>query len=175
MRAFEKKLISIILVTYLMMSVIPAVFADGAHLEAVPGIQLWPTNVDVDGIIDDTVSYSGSCSYKVTNHTKKESLRYFIISWAANVVAGKSYSVGGKFKADNIDEVYMILPGDDKFSITRPFGKTYDWKNVEVDVLATTTGQYRVMVQLESDGTMWFDDLFITDKETKKPIKTSTP
>ena len=166
MKVYGRKLISIVLAICLIMSVAPAVIAEGVHLEQVPGIQLWPTNVDVDGIIDDTVSYSGSCSYKVINHTPQGPMKYFVISWAANVTAGNNYSVGGKFKADNISEVSMILPGDEKISITKPFGKTYDWQNVEVDVLANTTGQYRVMVMLESNGTMWFDDLFIIDKET---------
>lgn len=170
MKIFGRKLTSIILLICILSSFSFCVQAAGVNLEAVDGINLWPTNVEVDGYVDDTVAYSGKCSYKVINHTPQGPMQYFIISWAAKVEAGKSYVVGGKFKAEDAGNVHMDLPGDEKISISGAFGKTYDWKNVEVAVSPDTSGEYRVMIILESSGTMWFDDIGIWEKDTNRNL-----
>ena len=90
MKIFGRKLTSIILLICILSSFSFCVQAAGVNLEAVDGINLWPTNVEVDGYVDDTVAYSGKCSYKVINHTPQGPMKYFIISWAAKVEAGKS-------------------------------------------------------------------------------------
>lgn len=166
MKILGRKLTSILLVLCMLASFSFTVYGAGVNLEPVDGIDLWPTNVEVDGCIDDTTAYSGKCSYKIVNHTPQGPMQYFIISWSANVKAGKNYVVGGKMKAENASNVHMDLPGNERISISGTFGSTYDWKNVAVEVMPSESGVYRVMIMIESSGTVWFDDIGIWDKET---------
>ena len=166
MKIFGRKLTAIASLISLLSSFSFTVHSAGVNLERVEGINLWPTNVEVDGIVDTEVKHSGNCSYKVVNHTPNGPMQYFILAWSAKVEAGKTYVVGGEFKAENAKSVNMNLTGGEKISITGPFGKTYDWKHAEVEVVPEASGKLEVQIQLLDSGTMWFDNLFIREKDS---------
>lgn len=164
MKIFGRKLTSIALLIAILFSFSLPAYASGVNLEPVEGISLWPTNVEVDGIIDTEVAYSGDCSYKIVNHTATGPMKYFILCWQAELEAGKTYVVGGEFKADGCSNVRMTLTGGEEISVSGAFGSTYDWKHAEVEVSPESSGVFQVYVQLLDKGTMWFDDLFIKEK-----------
>lgn len=168
MKRFGRKLTSIALLLSFVFSFSFTVQAAGTSLEPVEGISLWPTNVEVDGIVDDTVAKSGQCSYKIVNYTPYGPMQYFIISYAADAKAGETYSVAADIKAEDANKLSMSV-GSEKISLNA-FGSTFDWKHFEIEVVPETDGELRVMIQLEDDATVWFDNLYIGVKGSNKNL-----
>ena len=138
--------------------------AAGVNIEPVEGFNFWPTNVEVDAMIDDTVAFSGNSSYKVTNHTPKGSMKYFIVNFSAPVVAGENYVFGGEIKAEDMAADFTIYTDfNDRISL-KPFGNTFDWKHFELEYVAEKTQEVSVSIMIEGTGTAWFDDMFFKNK-----------
>lgn len=162
MKILGRKLTSIALILSFMFSFTVTV---KAGCEPVEGLYFWPTNVEVEGKIDDSTAKSGKYSYKLVNKTPQGAMKYFNLGIQYNYgEAGKTYLIGLDLKAEGASTLSMNT-GSDKISLNS-FGHTFDWKHFEIEYTAEKDGKILVQIMIEDDGTVWYDNVFLKDKET---------
>ena len=165
-----KKLLSAILsaVTVLSLFVMPV-----AEAEAIDGWDIqYIGDVKATFEIDDTESYSGKSSLKVTNDSEGVGNVYAMLSASVEMETGTPYVVSIKAKSEATALVYAMFDweGDSIKRLTQ-FGGTFDWTNFEWIYTPKTSGKHEmeIIIEGESQG-FWFDDMQITNYYTGEEL-----
>ncbi|WP_158289300.1 beta-galactosidase [Paenibacillus flagellatus] len=120
--------------------------------------------VDADVEVVDTERHSGERSLKIANRTPRQNDVYVNVMQRVAVKPNTTYTFRAWVKGDNAKDVWF--PGGAGWKQRTPFPSgTYDWTQVTADY---TTGPdetfYTFTVLSENAGTVWVDDLSMTER-----------
>jgi len=142
-----------------------------AHAEGLEGWKLYKNN-NCNGTleIDNSVYYSGTGSMKIVNYTPKTSNVYIRPMINVNLVKDRKYEFSMMIKAEKTDTFVFLPDGWNKrYSLTN-YGKEFDWKNFELQYIASKTGGVDVSFVVEGIATVYVDEFKITDTATGEVV-----
>ncbi len=127
-------------------------------------------NADGEIKVDKEIYHSGDGSMKLVNRSETAPNVYVSASADVEVEAGKTYEIGGYFKADRISNVFMTVSWGERYSLT-PLGSTYDWTLYKIEYTATETGTKSFMINTDNvTNALWVDDVFFKEKGTDENL-----